>query len=102
MAGVRTQFELDETTYTIPALTNDQLERVMDTIVDATVPPHKRAFRLLPIIMEQAEPPIENGTVRGSLTEITAALDKVLMASGLKEQTSNPPQPLALFKTADA
>lgn len=91
-----TEVVLDGETYKVPTLSNDQLERIMDIMTDEAMPQHKRAFKVLPIAMEDAEPKPDK--IRATSAEMADALAKVFEAAGLKEPAANPPA-LAVVKT---
>lgn len=88
---------LDGDTYRVPTLTNDQLERVMDTLSDPEVKEHHRPFRLIAIMLEDAEPkPPEK--VRCTVDELVPAINSVMAMMGLKD-APNPPVLAAVPKT---
>lgn len=80
---------LDGETYHIPTLSNDQLERVMDVFSDDSLANHKRAFKVLPIMVEDATPAIDK--VRCTADEMAEAIRKIMEASGVATTTENPP-----------
>lgn len=94
-----TEIMLDGETYRIPTLTNDQLERIMDVLTDAGLAEHKRAFRIMPIMVEDAEPAIDPAKVRCTADELAVAINAVMVAAGVKTATANPPQLAAVPKT---
>ena len=100
MASPRTtEIILDGETYRIPTLTNDQLERIMDVLTDDTMATHKRAFRILPIMVEDAVPEIDPAKVRCTADEMSAAIAAVMTAAGVKTEAVNPPALMAVPRT---
>lgn len=80
---------LDGDTYAIPTLTNDQLERVMDALSDPELKDHHRPFRLIAIMLEDANPkPPEK--VRCTVDELVPAINAVMNMMGLKDAPSPP------------
>lgn len=100
-----TDVVLDDTTYRVPTLTNDQLESVMETILNEEIPNYKRAFVILPIMLEDATPALpkdDKGKVkfRCSSEEMTAAIKAIMAATGVEMQTANPPALAVVSRTA--
>lgn len=101
MAVRATTITLDGSSYSVPTLTNDQLERIMDVLTDETMARHKQPFRLLPIMLEFAEPAIDPAMIRSTINELREAIEIILKAAGLKDDTANPPV-LAVVPKTDA
>jgi hypothetical protein len=100
-----TDVVLDGTTYRVPTLTNDQLERVMDAMTDEKMAAHKRAFVVLPIMLEDATPTIprtEDGKLKFRLSsdEMGAAIKAIMEATGVQTSAANPPALAVVPRTA--
>ena len=104
---------LGETSYIVPALDMDQLERVTDLYAqmdgDDKSPAGKIAtqrsvsrlpFAIMRIALERAEPKANGAVSPNSLDELRMAMESVLEMSGLAKPGASPQAPAAVAAPA--
>lgn len=94
MASKRTKpITLGGDTYTIHALTIDELERVTD-ILREFAGTNKLAFQILRIALERAEPKVENaGAIELTMPELLEASKTILELAGVPQNRAGDENP---------